>query len=166
MKYSVKMTSLVFSLLAVSVLASGSIGAAEKLNQPPQGFTALFNGKNLDGWKGLVGSPKTRAKMSTDELAAGQKKADEVMRAHWSVVDGVFVFDGKGKSLCTEKDYANFELYVDWKNQGTKGIAAFICEVRHKFRFGDPALRDIGSGGPVLIIKRTPATRWSWPIIR
>ena len=24
-------------------------------------------------------------------------------------------FDGKGKSLCTAKDYRDFEMYVDWK---------------------------------------------------
>jgi len=29
-------------------------------NQPPKGFVALFNGNGLTGWKGLVGSPKTR----------------------------------------------------------------------------------------------------------
>lgn len=83
--------------------------------ETPEGFTALFNGKDLTGWKGLVGNPKTRAAMSAEELEAAQKTADEEMRAHWSVQDGVLVFDGKGKSLCTAKDYADFELLVDWK---------------------------------------------------
>jgi hypothetical protein len=34
------------------------------------------------------------------------------------------VFDGKGRSLCTVKDYANFELLVDWKipAHGDSGI--------------------------------------------
>lgn len=90
----------------------------------PQGFTPLFNGADLSGWKGLVGNPKSRAAMSTEELAAAQKEADEVMRAHWKVVDGVLEFDGKGKSLCTDKDYGDFELYVDWKilEGGDSGI--------------------------------------------
>ena len=46
------------------------------------------------------------------------------MRAHWKVVDGVLVFDGKGRSLCTAKDYANFEMLVDWKitPHGDSGI--------------------------------------------
>lgn len=30
---------------------------AEKDGVPPAGFTSLFNGKNLDGWKGLLKSP-------------------------------------------------------------------------------------------------------------
>ncbi len=53
--------------------------------------------------------------MSAEELATAQQQADEVMRAHWSVVDGELVFDGKGQSLCTAKDYGDIELYVDWK---------------------------------------------------
>ena len=39
-------------------------------NVPPTGFTALFNGKDLTGWKGLVKDPKERAKMSPEQLAA------------------------------------------------------------------------------------------------
>ncbi len=37
------------------------------------------------------------------------------MSEHWSVVDGVLTYDGKGQSLCTSKDYGDFEFYVDWK---------------------------------------------------
>ena len=86
-----------------------------ELNVAPEGFTALFNGKDLTNWKGLVGNPKTRAAMSPEELAKAQGKADEVMRANWTVEDGALVFSGKGQSLCSAKDYANFELWVDWK---------------------------------------------------
>ena len=110
----------------VVVLASfaGMAEAAGKLNKPPKGFQTLFNGKDLTGWKGLVGDPKKRAKMSESELAEAQVKADEVMREHWKVVDGVLVFDGGGKSLCTKKDYADFEMLVDWKikKDGDSGI--------------------------------------------
>lgn len=93
-------------------------------NTPPEGFTALFNGKDLTGWKGLVANPPARAKMTPEQLANAQKKADEQMRAHWKVEDGTLVFDGKGSSLCTAKDYGNFELYVDWKilPKGDSGI--------------------------------------------
>jgi len=87
-------------------------------------WAPLFNGKDLTGWKGLVGSPKARAAMSPEELATAQKKADDSMRAHWKVVDGVLEFDGKGQSLCTDKDYADFEMVVDWKilEAGDSGI--------------------------------------------
>ncbi len=97
-------------------------GAAD--NTPPPGFVALFNGKDLGGWKGLVADPPKRAKMSAEELAVEQKKADESMRAHWKAEDGMLVFDGKGQNLCTAKDYLDFELLVDWKilKDGDSGI--------------------------------------------
>ena len=99
------------TLLLALLFASTTPAQAET----PSGFTPLFNGRDLTGWKGLVGNPKSRAAMSAEELATAQKQADEVMRAHWSVIDGELVFDGKGKSLCTAKDYGDVELYVDWK---------------------------------------------------
>ena len=79
------------------------------------GFSPLFDGRGLAGWKGLVADPPARAKMSPQELATAQAAADERMRAHWRVVDGALVFDGGGESLCTASDYGDFELLVDWK---------------------------------------------------
>src|SRR5690606_6647807 len=73
-------------------------------NSSEGGYISLFNGKNLDGWKGLVGNPITRAKMSARELAAAQEKADKQMVLDWKVEDVMIVFDGKGfDNLCTEK---------------------------------------------------------------
>ncbi len=115
-------------LLSIILIASitSTLHAEDhsELNVPPEGFTALFNGKNLDGWKGLVGNPKTRATMPKEKLAEEQAKADALMNKHWSVQDGILIFDGKGQSLCTKKDYANFELMCDWKikKAGDSGI--------------------------------------------
>lgn len=97
---------------------------AEVNNVPPAGFKRLFNGQDLEGWKGLVADPIKRAKMSKDELAAAQAKADEQMAAHWGVADGMLIFDGKGQSLCTARDYADFEMLCDWKIEpkGDSGI--------------------------------------------
>lgn len=101
---------------------------AEKDNTAPPGFTALFNGKSLDGWKGLLkgplDNPIKRAALNEADRAAAQKEADDNMREHWKVENGEIVFDGKGRSLCTMKDYANFELLVDWKlpAHGDSGI--------------------------------------------
>jgi hypothetical protein len=122
-------TTLTIALLVLFLASPGHAAEAahskqRALNQPPKGFKALFNGKDLAGWKGLVGSPKTRAKMSKAALAKAQARADENMRAHWKVVDGVLVFDGGGRSLCTAKDYGDFEMFVDWKIKkgGDSGI--------------------------------------------
>lgn len=103
------------SLLILSFVALAAAGANALAAEPPAGFVPLFNGKDLEGWKGLVADPVKRAKMSAEELAAAQEKADARMRDHWQVVDGVLEFDGQGDSLCTARDYGDFELYVDWK---------------------------------------------------
>lgn len=115
-------------------------------NVPPPGFKALFNGKDLTGWKGLVGNPVSRAKMSEEELAEAQKAANERAKQHWKVVDGVIVFDGKGQSLCTEKDYGDFELLVDWKilPHGDSGI---YLRGSPQVQIWDPADHPEGSGG-------------------
>jgi hypothetical protein len=62
--------------------------------------------------------------MTPEELAKAQEAANEDMRAHWSVEDGVLVYDGKGQSLASAKDYGNFELLIDWKikEAGDSGI--------------------------------------------
>ena len=85
-------------------------------NTPPEGFSALFNGKNLAGWKGLAHkNANERRKLVGEKLKAAQNRADENMREHWSVVDGILTYDGKGQSLCTARDYGDFEMYIDWK---------------------------------------------------
>lgn len=131
----------------IGFVAVGVLHAGE--NTPPEGFTAIFNGKDLSGWKGLVGNPKSRAAMSKEELAEAQKAADAEMRDHWQVEDGVLVFDGKGKSLCTAKDYGNFEFYVDWKIK-EKGDSGVYLRGTPQVQIWDPNDGDrnkVGSGG-------------------
>ena len=134
----------------VLALLAAPVSAAERAdNTPPEGFTALFNGTNLEGWKGLVADPPKRAAMTADELAAAQKTADERMNEHWKVVDGVIVFDGGGDNLCTAKDYGDFELYVDWKIEA-KGDSGIYLRGSPQVQIWDPGLSDgnsVGSGG-------------------
>jgi len=112
-------------------------------NTPPKGFIALFNGKDLTGWKGLVGNPKSRAAMGPEKLAAAQKKANERMVKNWTVKDGELIFSGKGQSLCTARDYADFEMYVDWKIKA-KGDSGIYIRGTPQVQIWD---RAEGSGG-------------------
>jgi len=126
--------------------------AAAADNTPPTGFVALFDGKDLSGWKGLAGeggSPVSRAKMTPEQLAEARKKADERMRAHWHVVDGALEFDGGGDNLCTAKDYGDFELYVDWKilPKGDSGIYLRGAPQVQIWDPGDQPAHGVGSGG-------------------
>ena len=79
------------------------------------GYLPIFNGKNLDGWKGLVENPLKRASMSSKELTQAQQKADKEVAESWIVEDGVLLFTGKGNNLCTDKQYGDFDMFVDWK---------------------------------------------------
>jgi len=136
----------VTALVASVLIALPAVAEDPAAAKPPPGFTALFDGKSLDGWKGLVKNPLARAKMSPEQLAAAQAKADERMRAHWNIVDGALEFDGKGDSLCTARDYGDFELRVDWKikNRGDSGL---YLRGSPQVQIWDPAQRPEGSGG-------------------
>ena len=61
-------------------------------NNPPKDFVALFNGKDLTGWK-----------------------ANDVAKAHWVVQDGIIDYDGKDTHLWTEHEFVDFVLMVDWR---------------------------------------------------
>ena len=165
------------SLLLVVALFGPAFGThiaagEKKLNVPPPGFKALFNGNDLSGWKGLVGNPKTRAIMTSAELAEAQVKADADMREHWKPVDGIIVFDGKGKSLCTAKDYKDFELLVDWKIK-EKGDSGIYLRGTPQIQIWDPSLSKknaVGSGGlfnnkknadKPLVIADNPVGQWN-----
>ena len=140
--------SLVIVLVCLGYMATRA--EAGELNRPPKGFVALFNGRDLAGWKGLAGNPKSRRGMSREELAKAQAKADEDMRAHWKVVDGALCFDGKGHSLCTVKDYGDFEMLVDWKIE-KGGDSGIYLRGTPQVQIWDTANRrvgaQVGSGG-------------------
>ena len=61
-------------------------------NAPPEGFTAIFNGKDLSGWK------------ATDEA-----------KKHWIVRDGVIDYDGQNEDLWYDREFGDFILKVDWR---------------------------------------------------
>lgn len=172
--------------LALSLL-TGTANAGEKDNVPPRGFTALFNGKDLDGWQGLLMASDTAdtkakkprsipawlTKLSGDELAQKQKQANEKILPHWNVKDGVIEYDGKANSLQTVKHFGNFELYVDWKIEpsGDSGLylrgnpQVQIWDIKGKNNKGG-----VGSGGLYnnqknpsgpLVVADNPAGQWN-----
>ncbi len=134
--------------IALGFAIPGAANAAD--NTPPEGFVALFNGKDLTGWKGLLkpplDNPALRAKATAEQLAEAQKEADDVMRKHWRVEDGMLVFNGTGRSLCTIKDYGDFEMYVDWKILAN-GDSGIYLRGSPQVQIWDPNFWKIGSGG-------------------
>lgn len=93
-------------------------------NEPPDGFIKLFNGRDLRGWQSWYANPPDAAQMTDVERQQAQAKANAEWLAHWRVENGELVFDGKGVHLITERAYADFELWLEWKIErgGDSGI--------------------------------------------
>ena len=94
------------------LLATAALSAAQA---PPAGFTALFNGTDLTGWRGGDTSDHRRLLAMPEAQRAELLKAWTAdMRQHWKVVDGELINDGNGKYATTDKDYGDFELLVEY----------------------------------------------------
>lgn len=103
------------ALVAVSVFSFASTQSAQA-GTPPEGFTALFNEKNLSGWWGLKTEDPVKWKaLSADKLAEKKAASLKDIAQHWSVDGEELVNDGHGLYLSTQKDYGDFEFLVDYK---------------------------------------------------
>jgi hypothetical protein len=145
---------LVLLALAVALAPVANLAAADaKLNVPPEGYTALFNGKDLSGWRGLNMSPYKLAEMSDEDRDAMWKKNWDDVSQHWSVDNGELVNDGHGVYLTTAEDYKNYDLWIDYKTvakadsgiylKATPQVQIWDYTDEGKFKLG----ADKGSGG-------------------
>ncbi|MCP5520738.1 MAG: DUF1080 domain-containing protein [Verrucomicrobiales bacterium] len=83
---------------------------------PPAGFTALFNGKDLQGWWGAsTEDPRKWMALSPEDLAAKKKSSLEDINQHWSVENEELVNDGNGLYLTTEQNFRDYELVLEYK---------------------------------------------------
>src|SRR5712691_4595261 len=100
------------ALAAIAIAATVGFPSAfpqeRPLNRAPAGFTALFNGKDLSGWRGRQGtySPHAEALLPKPELAAKQVQWNAERDLHWRVDagKGEIVSDGQSVHLATVKD--------------------------------------------------------------
>ncbi len=97
--------------------AAAPAGASDApLNQPPEGFTALFNGKDLTGWWGLGTVHYKKYRGLSPEAFQKMKEASLAdIRRHWRVENGELVNDGHGLYLTTDRFYRDFELLIDYR---------------------------------------------------
>ena len=103
------------ALVAVSVFSFASTQSPQA-GTPPEGFTALFNEKNLSGWWGLTTENPVKWKaFSADKLAEKKAASLKDIAQHWSVDGEELVNDGHGLYLSTQKNYGDFEFLVDYK---------------------------------------------------
>ncbi len=112
-----KRSTLPAVLLALIVsTAVGTTAVAADAVAPPEGFVALFNGQNLDGWWGLGTSHyKKYRELGPAELEKFMEGSRANIQEHWRVENGELVNDGHGLYLTTNRFYGNFELLIDYK---------------------------------------------------
>jgi hypothetical protein len=122
----------------------------------PQGFTKLFNGKDLTGWKVPTGD-----------------------NGHWKVVDGVIDCDAKSeskerdKSLWSDKSYRDFVLRIDWRlktdDPGFKNkVPIILPDGSHKKDANGKEIRieidDADSGIYLRGSSKAQVNIWMWPV--
>lgn len=114
MKNSTCLTPVTALLLGSWIALAGS--SPTGIQQPPPGFSPLFNGKDLSGWRGgdTFDHRKLLA-MDAPERNAQIAKWTASMRDHWWAENGELVNDGQGAYATTETDYGDFELLLEYR---------------------------------------------------
>ena len=129
-------------------------GPARAADQPPAGFTSLFNGKDFTGWKVPEGD-----------------------NGHWKIQGGVIDYDAaseaKGdKNLWSEKQFTDFVLRVDWRIKETPyvnpNVPYILPDGSHARDVNGKemklALPDSDSGVILRGNVRNQVNIWCWPI--
>jgi len=118
-------THLTIAAFGLSLAAAVGLSQSTARADDAQGFTTLFNGKDLSGWRGeSTIDPRKFEAMSKEEQEKKLAADAEDAAKHWSVDNGEIVSDGHGVFLGSEKDYGDIELFVDYKlsPKGDSGI--------------------------------------------
>ena len=133
--------------IGIALLTAAHVAmAAGEPNEPPPGFTALFNGQDLTGWKDA------------------EKQAE-----FWKVEDGTLHWVGKGgRDLTTAESFRDFELSMDWRLDPTGGDSGVFLRGRPQAQVQIWDVKE-GSGGLLHNPKNSPGQRptivtkpWRW----
>jgi len=128
--------------------------AASAQSDAPEGFTSLFNGRDLTGWTVPKGD-----------------------NGHWRVVDGVIDYDAMSeasddKSLWSEKEFGDFELRVDWRLKDVpfrnSNVPIILPDGSHKKGpDGKDLLMTVPDGDSGIYLRgesKAQVNIWNWPI--
>ena len=97
-----------FAAVILAVAAVSGLSPAGEAAEPAQ----LFNGDDLSGWSHYLVDPEVG------------------MEDVWSVEDGILVCSGDPRGyLCTENDYENFRLVVEWRWPDTPGNSGVLMRI-------------------------------------
>ena len=164
---------------SVAAIAAMTCAAAVSAQAPapvktPRGFTQLFNGKDLAGWRGRQPNfnPVEEAKFTKEEHAAKQAEWNTARDAHWRVdaAKGEIVSDGQSPHLATAKDYGDFEFQVDWLMVSRNGDSGVYLRGYPQVQVWDPDNpREVKNGAPKgsgALWNDNPDNPGKWPLVK
>jgi hypothetical protein len=144
--------SISFALLSIVFACSALSASAE--DGLPEGFTPLFNGQDLTGWRVPEGD-----------------------NGHWQVTGGVIDYDAQSeapgeKSLFSEREFGDFTLRVDWRIKETPyrnpNVPIILPDGTHKRDENGEEIRmvvpDSDSGIYLRGEGKSQVNIWCWPI--
>lgn len=156
------------ALLLILIAPIHGLALADAPN-PPQGFRAIFNGKDLSGWHGL--NPHDVVKLSADEKEKNLAQQRASFADHWSVEDGELLNLGHGPYANTDEEFGDIELLIEYKTvpKADSGIylrgapQVQIWDWNQVFDSKNPTRRpQLGSGG---LFNNTPGTTGRDPLL-
>ena len=128
----------------------------------PEGFRALFNGKDLSGWYGL--NPHLVVKLEGAKKEENLAKQRTEFPQHWRVENGELVNAGTGPYATTEQEFGDMELRIEYKTVPHADSGIYLrgmpqVQIWDKNQVFDPKKPDrkphLGSGG---LFNNTPNT--------
>ena len=140
------------ALAVACLVAAGLVTSAQM--PVPAGFTSLFNGKDLTGWK----------------VPAGDN-------GHWRVIDGVIDYDARSeasgdKALWSEREFGDFELRIEWRLKDAPyrnpNVPIILPDGTHKKGSdGKDLLMTVPDGDSGIYLRGVPKAQvniWNWPV--
>jgi hypothetical protein len=138
----------------LSFAAALAVARLAAQDAAPPGFTPLFNGKDLSGWR----------------VPAGDN-------GHWRLVDGVIDYDAESeaagdKSLWTEREYGDFVLRLDWRIKDTPYTNPNVHIVKPDGTSkldaaGKPVLMAVPDSDSGVFLRgeaKAQVNIWAWPV--
>lgn len=139
------------AIVVASVLACAGLTSAQA---PPEGFTSIFNGKDLSGWRVPEGD-----------------------NGHWRVVGGVIDYDARSeapgdKSLWYERELGDFELRLEWRLKeapyANPNVPIILADGTHKKdQKGKEFVTTVPDADSGIYLRGLPKAQvniWNWPI--
>ena len=135
----------------------------------PEGFRALFNGKDLSGWHGF--NPHQGLKLTGEKKAADLAKQRADFPLHWRVENGELVNAGTGPYATTDEEFGDIELRIEYKTVAKADSGIYLrgnpqIQIWDLNQVFDPKKPDrkphLGSGG---LFNNTPGSPGRDPLV-